>query len=550
MSGEAVAFSDREALKAFARRHDAAAFNALVDRYGSMVLATCRRALQNEADAEEAAQETFLKLARHADRIRSNTAAWLHAAAKNASTDLVRKRGAQRRAEEQAAKAAALGHDDDTTPEAAAWRDIEPMLELALDKLSRTDRDLIVAHYLSGRSQADLAAEAGVSRGTMSRRIGKALERLRFQLKTAGCPIATSAGAVALVAGAMIHAVSKAPSLRLTQNAIGKIALAGSATTVPAVLVLGGLAISKSTAWIAAGVVGAGAIAGGTLLASSLPTGAAAPTSSVAAVKPPDRPKRPVKNLVMVRTSAHADAPQGLTIAGNRVRVRANEGWWSGADYALDLDIQSSSGDERSGTLTMVLRSAEIIGDASDPRDQDVVDWWRRFLGKPVDATYTVDSVGRLTMQTGFVTPGGETHDWTGVRAAPDHPQYIAPDPNAGKASLDGRWLQISDWSLEIDREDVSVMSDGYKVHRFHILDWQEAPKLGGHARVQAIIADSMAPGLVGKRAKVLLRENDDGSIDLAFHERNWDAIDEWPASFEGNKDSGVMVRSFKKAKP
>ena len=98
-----LALEDHAALARYASTGDPTAFEVLVHRYQSMVLATCRRTLRNDSDAEDATQEAFLKLAQHAGSITSNAAAWLHACALRASLDLLRKRGSTRRVEQKAA---------------------------------------------------------------------------------------------------------------------------------------------------------------------------------------------------------------------------------------------------------------------------------------------------------------------------------------------------------------------------------------------------------------------------------------------------------------
>jgi len=58
-----MAREELELLSRWSTIGDARAFNELVTEYSSLVYATCKRILRTHAEAEEASQECFIKLA-------------------------------------------------------------------------------------------------------------------------------------------------------------------------------------------------------------------------------------------------------------------------------------------------------------------------------------------------------------------------------------------------------------------------------------------------------------------------------------------------------
>src|SRR3954449_12724893 len=74
---------DGALLDAYLTERDPAAFEGLVRRHGSMVLAVCLRVLRHRQDAEDAFQATFLVLSRKAGSVSPPNAVgnWLHGVA-------------------------------------------------------------------------------------------------------------------------------------------------------------------------------------------------------------------------------------------------------------------------------------------------------------------------------------------------------------------------------------------------------------------------------------------------------------------------------------
>src|SRR5262245_36172939 len=75
--------SDRDLLRRYLAAKDEAAFAAIVERHGGMVLGICRRMLRQAQDAEDAFQATFLVLSRKAKSIRKQESlgGWLYGVA-------------------------------------------------------------------------------------------------------------------------------------------------------------------------------------------------------------------------------------------------------------------------------------------------------------------------------------------------------------------------------------------------------------------------------------------------------------------------------------
>ncbi len=160
-----------------------AAFAVLVDRHGPMVLHVCRRILGDRHDAEDAAQATFLVLARQARTIRrtDSVASWLYGVAarvaSRARRDAARRRVRERRGAEMATM---IRRADDGDREASetSW----PELYEELGRLPERFRLPIVLCHLEGLTCEQAARQLGCPVRTIESRLARARQQLRNRL--------------------------------------------------------------------------------------------------------------------------------------------------------------------------------------------------------------------------------------------------------------------------------------------------------------------------------------------------------------------------------
>ena len=168
----ACSSTDEELLARFRAGGAQAAFAALVERHGLMVIRICRRILGNAADAEDVAQAVFLTLARQPGAVRTRVAGWLYETARGRALNALRSRRRRASREERAATRPASTLDESAC-------DLGEELEVALNQLRTRLRQAVVLRYVEGRSLAEAAQAAGCPPGTLGRRSMEGLRQLR-----------------------------------------------------------------------------------------------------------------------------------------------------------------------------------------------------------------------------------------------------------------------------------------------------------------------------------------------------------------------------------
>ena len=253
-----------------------AAFAALVARHGPMVLRVCRGVLNDEHDAQDAFQATFLVLVRKAGSVRNraSVASWLYGVAHRVSSR-ARVEAARRRAHERRLAATVReSRLDDVEPAAGPLADL-PALDEEIRRLPEKYRAAVVLCYLEGLTGEQAAEQLGWPSGTVRGRLSRARALLRTRLSRRGLELPAAAALAgdegagagaprgapaALVPAALIDATARAAlpfAGRDTAEGVASAAVAGLADRTA--WSLGFARLKVSLACLGIGLAGASA---------------------------------------------------------------------------------------------------------------------------------------------------------------------------------------------------------------------------------------------------------------------------------------------------
>jgi RNA polymerase sigma-70 factor (ECF subfamily) len=156
------------------------AFGELVERYAPAVRRVARAALQNDADADDAAQQAFLKAWQNLHRYDPARpfGPWLMRIVMNAAADLRRRRRV-RQGEELPESLAGAGASPEQETERAMLR---ARLVRGLERLPARQRIAVTMFDAAGYSHAEIAEALGVPEGTVRSDVFHGRRALRKEL--------------------------------------------------------------------------------------------------------------------------------------------------------------------------------------------------------------------------------------------------------------------------------------------------------------------------------------------------------------------------------
>ena len=184
---------DCELLELYVEVDDQAALATIVERYAGLVATVCRMAVSDSAAAEDAFQATFLVLMRSAKKIRARQSlpAWLHGVAYRTASRIRKQIHSSRLSNEPIEGAMATTQEPIET--LARQAELET-LNRELDRLPDTYRNLLVEHYLLGKTATSIADSLDLTTSAVEGRLRRGRRLLRRRLASRGIAMSIVVG--------------------------------------------------------------------------------------------------------------------------------------------------------------------------------------------------------------------------------------------------------------------------------------------------------------------------------------------------------------------
>jgi cobalt-zinc-cadmium efflux system membrane fusion protein len=470
--GVAGDLSDEELLGRFvARRDDAAeaAFAALVERYGPMVLGVCRRVLGDRHEAEDAFQATFLVLARKAAAIAQpgQLANWLYGVAARTALD-ARARATRRRSREQRVHAMSRSQIKSAALDQPVLDELRSILDEELARLPERFRGALVLCELDGLSRRAAAKRLSIPEGTLSSRLARAKALLRGRLGRRGLAVSAVALDAALPRGAQARALVVPLSLAdSTIRAAARVAagasIAEAGSTSVTVLAQGALKamlLAKFKGFVL-GVAAATALSTGVgLLAQSHSGGngregrQARPGSTVVA----QRPSMGTMERLVLPGSTALDPAHAARVRARFTPVRVDEVariWDLPANGSPPVPRELAPGDRvKKGDVLAVFYSTDVASKKNDLLHSLVqLELDQKILDRIQNNRDAIPEILQLTQTRTVQGDRNEVERALNALRAWDIPQdeidvifkeskKISTDENAWTKTPEGRWVR------------------------------------------------------------------------------------------------------------
>lgn len=162
---------------------DVQAFSYLVDKYKDMVFTLAVRILKNRENAEEVAQDAFLKVYQNLGKFRSKSkfSTWLYRIVYNTAISKVRvKQKTTMSIEDQ--KFFEIGDEKQNVSISFDIENNKMILQRLLNKLDESDRALITLYYLDGCKISEISEITGFNRSNIKVKLHRTRKKMQEEL--------------------------------------------------------------------------------------------------------------------------------------------------------------------------------------------------------------------------------------------------------------------------------------------------------------------------------------------------------------------------------
>lgn len=240
---------DSELLRRYVEEGSEPAFAELVRRHLDLVYAAALRRLGGDAHAAaDVAQQVFIALARQASALTRCPVlpGWLYTTTRNVAVDFIRAEQRRRAREQEAHTMEELNSPNSGD---AAWAQMRPMLDAAMDELSNADREAVLLRFFARRPFGEIGTALNLSEDAARMRVERALDKLNAFLAKRGVTSTSSAlaavlanqaaatapsGLVATITGAVL---TQAAAEAATGGAVATIIDIMSTTKIPLTII-------------------------------------------------------------------------------------------------------------------------------------------------------------------------------------------------------------------------------------------------------------------------------------------------------------------------
>jgi RNA polymerase sigma-70 factor (ECF subfamily) len=174
--------SDQELMRVV-QAGDLSPASEIYERYSSRIYNFAYRFLRNAEAAEDATQEVFVKMIKHANQFHGDAklSTWLFSITANWCRDYLRK--ADNKAKEAEDVLISLPASSEHSPDRnLEQRENEQLIKKALGALTPEQREAILLSRYQGLSYAEIAQISGCSEGAVKTRVFRAMETLKKAL--------------------------------------------------------------------------------------------------------------------------------------------------------------------------------------------------------------------------------------------------------------------------------------------------------------------------------------------------------------------------------